>query len=286
MLARVQSYLLQGIDALPCEIELDHDPNYMVPEGGRSVFLVGLPDAGVREAQERVRSALANSGWYFPSGKVVINMAPADVRKEGSVYDLAIAVGLLAVQGVVGRQPARQMANGKSQIANEEDGEGLDYRGLVIAGELALDGRVRPIRGALALTAMAKARGAKGVMVPADNAAEASVVGGIDVYGVRTLAEAVGILTGNLETPPWEAPDVLTLLRTAAAPIDFAEVRGQEGVKRAITIAAAGNHNLFRFGPTVGDGRRPPCLPHGHNPLRLWPSGGNGRGVSACAAWR
>jgi len=275
MLARVQSYLLQGIEALPCEVEIDFDETYILGEGQKPVIVVGLPDAGVREAHERVRAAMTNSGLRFPFGKIVINLAPADVRKEGPVYDLAIAVGLLAAQGVVGRrEPAMQGRSARESEPTEPDC--LDYRSLVIAGELALDGRVRPIRGALALTAMAKARGATGVMVPAENAVEASVVEGIDVYGVRTLNEVVGLLTGHLEANPCAAPDVTALLRNAEAPIDFSEVRGQEGVKRAITIAAAGGHNLLRLWPTASLGRMPRRLALGHNRLGFGPSGGYG----------
>ncbi len=156
------------------------------------------------------------------------------------------------------------------------------------AGELALDGRVRPIKGALALASMARATGARAAIVPAENAAEASIVGGIDVYGVSTLAELVGLLTGKLEVEPQPAPDVAGILRQTEAPIDFGEVRGQESVKRAIVIAAAGQHNLLRLWPCGGYGgrgvggfRQPPV---GHNAFRLWSSGGHGgggvRGVS------
>lgn len=261
MLARVQSYLLQGIDALPCEIEIDLNENIILGENQKAVVLVGLPDAGVREAYERVRAAIVNSGFMPPGGKLIVNLAPADVRKEGPVYDLPIAVGILAAQGVVGREGIGQRALGtgggqapqaggtQAPTALAAEARGLDYRSAVIAGELALDGRVRPIRGALALTAMAKAKGAKCVVVPAANATEAAVVEGIDVYGVGTLSELVGVLTGNLDAEPVGAPDVRNLLKNAAAPIDFAEVRGQEGVKRAITIAAAGGHNLLMLGP-------------------------------------
>lgn len=233
MLARVRSGLLQGIDALPCEVEVDFDPTAF-----ERALIVGLPDAAVKEALERVRTALTNSGYFAPPGKLLINLAPADLKKEGPVYDLPIAVGMLAVQGVV-----RAHADA-----------GLDFRGSVFAGELALDGRVRPVKGALALAAMAKASGAEAVVVPAENAEEAAIVEGITVYGVRTLSEVVGLLTGQLDLAPTPTPDVHGLLKTAKAPIDFVDVRGQESVKRALTIAAAGNHNILRLCPSGGHG--------------------------------
>ncbi len=237
MLARVRSSLLQGIDALPCEVEVDFDPTAIEKQ-----LVVGLPDAAVKESLERVGAALGNSGYYAPPGRSLINLAPADLKKEGPVYDLPIAVGMLAVGGVI-----RDGADAGS------DG-GLDYRHAVMAGELALDGRVRPIKGALALASMAKATGARAAIVPAANVVEASIVSGIDVYGVGTLAELVGLLTGQLEIEPYPPPDVGGILQQAQAPIDFADVRGQEGVKRAITIAAAGGHNLLMLGP-AGTGK-------------------------------
>lgn len=243
MLARVRSSLLQGIDALPCEVEVDFDPTDFEKQ-----LIVGLPDAAVKESLERVKAALGNSGYYAPPGRTLINLAPADLKKEGPVYDLPIAVGMLVVGGVI-RDGVGAGAGGAGGGS-----DGLDYRQAVMAGELALDGRLRPIKGALALASMAKATGATAAIVPADNVAEAAIVGGIDVYGVRTLAELVGLLTGQLAVEPFPPPDVTGILRQAEAPIDFAEVRGQEGVKRAITIAAAGGHNLLMLGP-AGTGK-------------------------------
>lgn len=260
MLSRIQSYLLQGIDALPCEVEVDSN-EAVNPDGANAIFItVGLPDAGVKESHERVRSALSNSGYRYPAGKTLINLAPADVRKEGPVYDLPIAVGMLVAMGNVRsgggssasathRGVGRQEAPLSAGPAALQEPEGLDFRKFLFAGELALDGRLRPIKGAIALAALAKSRGARGIVLPAANAAEAAVVPGIEVYGVHTLTEVVGILNGDLEAQPVPPPDIASLLQNAAAPIDFSEVRGQEAVKRAIVVAAAGGHNLLMLGP-------------------------------------
>ena len=281
MLSRVQSYLLHGIDALPCEVEVDYDDTEVNGDGA----IVGLPDAAVKEALDRVRAALGNSGYGWPRGKVLINLAPADVRKEGPVYDLPIAVGLLMVQGIVPTHVPKRGA------LSSPDPPGLDHRRLVFAGELALDGRVRPIKGAIALASMAREKGAQGLVVPRDNAQEAAVVEGLAVYGVSTLAEVVGVLTGHLEAEPQSPVDVGSLLRNSNAPIDFAEIRGQEGVKRAIVIAAAGSHNIAQLWPRGGyggacgtrvGGSRSRAL--GHKLIQLWPRGGyrRARGRRSC----
>lgn len=246
MLARVQSYLLQGIDALGCEVEV-----HVEDSDDPRTTVVGLPDMAVKEATERVRAAMANSGYFSGSQKILINLAPADIRKEGPVYDLPMAVGLLAAQGIVRAQPRAAIRTGAGASAEPD---GLDLRTTLIAGELALDGRVRPIRGAIALASLAKAKGMRAVIVPAENASEAALVPGIDVYGVRTLAEVVGLISGAIEMDPTPCVDIASLLRAAAAPIDFAEVRGQESVKRAIVVAAAGSHNLLMLGP-AGTGK-------------------------------
>lgn len=226
--------------------------------------IVGLPDAAVKESLDRVRAALQVCGYNFPGGRVVVNLAPADVRKEGPVYDLPIALGILTCLGITGRQNRqsaslpRELQESKAFAKLEGLGGGaggpLDLRRYLIAGELALDGRVRTVKGAIALAALAKARGCAGVILPAENASEAAIVGGIEVIGVRTLAETVGILNGAIEPAPMPAPDILGMLTTAVPPIDFLDVRGQEGVKRAMTIAAAGAHNLLMLGP-AGTGK-------------------------------
>lgn len=248
MLARVTSYLLVGIDAQPCEVEVDCNPDGFPTEKRTPAIVVGLPDTSVKESIERVRAAVDHSGFRFPVTQIVINLAPADVRKEGAVYDLPIAVGVLMTTGQL---PSGARAPG---APNRDQAELLDPRSLFFAGELALDGRVRPVKGAIALAALAKQRGYRGVVIPADNADEAAVVPGMEVYGVRTLAEVVGLLRGDLDLPPRPTPDVASLLSTAPAPIDFAEVRGQEAVKRALMIAAAGGHNLVMLGP-AGTGK-------------------------------
>jgi len=233
MLGRVQSYLLEGVDARACEVEVHLDDTANPRE-----TVVGLPDAAVKESLQRVAAAMTSAGYAYPPGRVLINLAPADVRKEGPVYDLPIALGILMAQGVLGTSADA----------------GPDVRSMLIAGELALDGRVRPVRGAIAMAVAARAMGVRAVVVPAENAGEAAVVREVDVFGVRTLAEAVGLLRGGVGGEPTSPPDVETLLRQAEAEVDFADVRGQEAVKRAITVAAAGGHNLLMLGP-AGTGK-------------------------------
>lgn len=234
MLSRVHSFVLQGIDAESCEIEVD-----LSPTGLPKTTIVGLPDTAVKESIERVRTAIANSGLPFPQARTTINLAPADLKKEGPVYDLAIAVGVLAAEGAI------------SAALNPSAPSLDDY---LIAGELALDGRVRPVSGVISLAILAKRTNRRGVIVPAQNAPEAATVDGVEVLGARTLGEVVGYFNNQHQITPTPTLDLEAVLAHAKAEVDFSEVRGQESVKRALTIAAAGAHNLIMIGP-AGTGK-------------------------------
>jgi len=238
MLARVQSFVLSGIDDGPCEVEVD-----IAEVGMPKVTVVGLPDAAVRESMERVRSAVCNVGYGFPDARLLVNLAPADVRKEGPIYDLPVAIGLL-------------IANGTIQPSHSHDNHTLDYRSVLFGGELALDGRLRPIIGAIAMALHAKKRGLRGIILPKDNAREAAAVDGIEVFGASTLGAVVAMLNGveghGIEAEP--PVDFDELVREAQPLVDFADVKGQEAVKRALLIAVAGGHNIVMIGP-AGTGK-------------------------------
>ncbi len=234
MLSRVHSFVLQGIEAEACEIEVD-----LSPSGLPKTTIVGLPDAAVKEAVERVRTAISNSGLPFPQARTTINLAPADLKKEGPVYDLPIAVGILAAEGAI--------SNALKPTAPSLD----DY---LIAGELALDGRVRPVSGIISLALLARKMKKRGVIVPLPNAQEAATVDGVEVLGARTLGEVTGFFNDEFKIEPTPTLDIEAVLAHAKAEVDFSEVRGQEAAKRALTIAAAGGHNVLMIGP-AGTGK-------------------------------
>ncbi|MBW1781355.1 MAG: YifB family Mg chelatase-like AAA ATPase [Deltaproteobacteria bacterium] len=221
MLAKVLSSAVIGIDAYLVEVEVD------ISQGLPSFSTVGLPEGAVRESKERVKAAIKNSGYHFPSDRITVNLAPADVKKEGSAFDLPMALGILAATGLVNRASCSDC---------------------VFLGELALDGLIRPVRGVLPMAIAAKNLGLKGIFLPTENAAEAAVVEGIDIFPVSALAQVIGTLRGIAQLRPFTV-EIDRLFRAQVSEMDFADVRGQENAKRAVEISAAGGHNLIMIGP-------------------------------------
>lgn len=222
MLSKTYAAAVQGIDAITVTVEV-------VVDKGAGYTIVGLPDAAVKEAGERVQTALTQGGYEWPRRHVMVNLSPADVRKEGAAYDLPIAIGILAADE---KLPNERLA---------------DY---VMIGELSLDGTVLPVKGVLPMAIMARKAGFKGMMVPRANVTEAAVVNDIDVYGVDNLSQVISFFSGNSELEP-------TMVNTREefakaqflADLDFSDVRGQENVKRAFEVACAGGHNILLVGP-------------------------------------
>lgn len=222
MLSKVLTSSVVGIDAYIIEVEVD------ISQGLPAYTTVGLPEISVRESKERVKAAISNSGYVFPDDRITVNLAPANIKKDGTGFDLPIALGILTATGIV---PEKEISE------------------MLMMGELSLDGRVKPVKGSLPMAIEAKRTGYQSVLVPYDNRKEAAVVDGISVIGVKTLSEAVAYIRGEHEIRP-ESFDLGKFLnKNELAESDFSEVAGQEHVKRALEIAAAGGHNMIMIGP-------------------------------------
>ena len=240
MLAKLYSIAISGIDAIPVEVELD------ISSGMVGLRMVGLPDKAVQEAGERVQAAIKNSNYSFPQRKMVVNFAPAELKKEGTVYDLALALAIM--------------------IASEQIETDIASNYLIL-GELALNGEIRGVRGVLAAAITARQNGFKGIIIPKCNTSEAAALkNDIEIIAVATLEEAVGFLAGQFK--PQNISDIITDKRYAEPelPLCFSDVRGQERIKRAMEVAAAGGHNILIMGPpgsgkTMSAQRLPSILP-------------------------
>lgn len=222
MLATIRSAAIVGVDAVPVEVEVD-----VAAFGNIRYIIVGLPDSAVKESMERIQSALRNCGFGLPAAPVTVNLAPADLRKEGSSFDFPIAIGILVSLGIIEAEAAK---------------------GYLAAGELSLDGRLRSVKGALSISALAAREKLRGLLVPAENATEAGLVEGIPVIPIKSLAQAVEFFGGGVSIPPVRIDRSKLFEEASRDGVDMSEVKGQAHAKRALEVAAAGGHNLIMVG--------------------------------------